>query len=213
MKKAILFIAIIFMVITGKTQNAEFAKVMGEALDQFKACKNIADYQAVANKFNMMANAEKNEWLPLYYHAHCYIIMSFIEPTDVKKKDAFLDVAEASIEKMLILAPNESEVFALQALLFSGRLMVNPMERGQKYGGMSDVAVSKALKLDPGNPRAKFIKLRGDMGKAQFFGKNPNDYCPAAKDLLATWDQYKVKSPIYPSWGKSQVAEVVKNCK
>ena len=67
--------------------------------------------------------------------------------------------------------------------------------------------------LHSSNPRAKFIKLRNDMGSAQFFGKDPKEFCPQASELLASWDSYKVKSPIYPSWGKDQVAEIVEDCK
>jgi len=129
------------------------------------------------------------------------------------KKDSYLDVAEKSITKMIELAPKESEVFALQSMLYSARLVVNPMERGQKYGGLSAQAVGMALGMDANNPRAKFIKLRNDMGSAQFFGKDPKEYCPQASELLASWDNYKVKSPLYPAWGKDQVAEIVAECK
>jgi len=70
-----------------------------------------------------------------------------------------------------------------------------------------------ALGLDANNPRAKFIKLRNDMGSAQFFGKDPKELCPEANELLANWDTFKVKSPIYPAWGKDQVAQIVNECK
>jgi len=213
MKKIIVSIAILLTALTGMSQSKEFTGAMGEALGQYATCKSIDDFQALGNKFSLIANAEKAEWLPLYYHAHCYIIMSFMEPTDAVKKDSYLDVAEKSITKMIELAPKESEVFALQSMLYSARLVVNPMERGQKYGGLSAQAVGMALGMDANNPRAKFIKLRNDMGSAQFFGKDPKEYCPQASELLASWDNYKVKSPLYPAWGKDQVAEIVAECK
>jgi hypothetical protein len=186
---------------------------MGEALGQFANCKSVSDFQDLGNRFGLIANAEKTEWLPYYYHANCYILMSFMEPTDAVKKDSYLDVAEKSIAKMIELAPKESEVYALQSMFYSARLIVNPMERGQKYGMLSGQAVGMALSLEPTNPRAKFIKLRNDMGSAQYFGKDPKEFCPQASELLATWDNYKVKSPLYPAWGKAQVAEIVAGCK
>ena len=213
MKTTILSIAIILVTLTGRSQSKEFAGAMGEALGQYASCKSIADFQSLGNKFGLIANAEKTEWLPLYYQAHCYIIMSFMEPTDGAKKDSYLDVAEKSIAKMIELAPKESEVYALQSMFYSARLVVNPMERGQKYSALSAQAVGMALGLDANNPRAKFIKLRNDMGSAQFYGKDPKEYCPQASELLANWDSYKVKSPLYPSWGKDQVAEIVTGCK
>ncbi len=213
MKNTILSIAIVFFALTGKSQSKEFAGAMGEALGQYATCKSVADFQALGNRFGLIANAEKAEWLPLYYQAHCYIIMSFMEQTDPAKKDSYLDVAEKSITQMIELAPKEAEVYALQSMFYSARLVVSPMERGQKYGALSAQAVGKAFGLDSNNPRAKFIKLRNDMGSAQFFGKDPKEFCPQASELLASWDSYKVKSPIYPSWGKDQVAEIVEDCK
>ena len=213
MKTKILFIAILLMSLTGMSQSKEFAGAMGQALGQYASCKTIEDFQALGNRFGLIANAEKEEWLPLYYRAHCYIMMSFMEPTDAAKKDNYLDEAEKSITKMIELAPKESEVYALQSLLYSARLVVNPMERGQEYGALSGQAVGTALGLDANNPRAKFIKLRNDMGTAQFFGKDIKEYCPQASELLANWDNYKLRSPLYPAWGKDQVAEIVKGCK
>jgi hypothetical protein len=213
MKNTILSIAIIFLALTGKSQSKEFAGAMGEALGQYATCKSVADFQALGNRFGLIANAEKAEWLPLYYQAHCYIIMSFMEPSDATKKDSYLDVAEKSLSKMIELAPKEPEVYALQSMFYTARLVVSPMERGQKYSALSAQAVGMALGLDASNPRAKFIKLRNDMGSAQFFGKDPKEYCPQASELLAGWDSYKVKSPLYPSWGKEQVAEIVNECK
>jgi len=213
MKNTILSIAIILSALTGKSQSKEFSSAMGEAMGQYATCQSVADFQALGNRFGLIANAEKTEWLPLYYQAHCYIIMSFMEPTDAAKKDSYLDVAEKSFTKMIELAPKESEVYALQSMFYSARLVVSPMERGQKYSALSAQAVGMALGLESNNPRAKFIKLRNDMGSAQFFGKDPKEYCPQASELLASWDNYKVKSPLYPSWGKDQVAEIVTGCK
>jgi hypothetical protein len=213
MKKISVSIAILFAALTGMSQSKEFAGAMGEALGQYATCRTTADFQALGNKFGLIANAEKTEWLPFYYHAHCYIIMSFMEQSDAAKKDSYLDIAEQSITKMIELAPRESEAFTLQSMFYSARLIVNPMERGQKYGMLSGQAIGTALGMEPGNPRAKLMKLHNDIGSAQFFGKDPKEFCPQAVELLATWDNYKVKSPLYPVWGKDQVVELLKGCK
>lgn len=212
MKKIILSLAVLFVSFVSMAQKSEFIQTMGETLGQFSTCKNVADFQALGNKFEMIANVEKTEWLPLYYQSYCYIIMSFIETTDAAKKDSYLDVAEKSLTKLIEIAPAEADVFALQAFYFTGRLVVNPMERGQEYSALSGQAVGKALALDASNPRAKLIKLQGDMGAAPFMGLDPKSLCPQAKDLLANWDNFKPKSPIHPAWGKDQVEGIVKGC-
>jgi hypothetical protein len=213
MKKIILAIAVVFLAMFSQAGSPEFMKVMGETLGQYQYCKNVEDFQSLANKFERIANAEKGEWLPLYYHAHCNILMSFMEPTDAKKKDEYLDAAEKSIEKIIVMAPGEAEVFALQGFLYTGRLVVNPMERGQKYSMLSGQSLGKALAMDPGNPRASILKLQNEMGTAQFYGNDPAQYCSQAFELLARWDNFKPKSPIYPAWGKDQVEQLVEGCK
>ena len=212
MKKIILSLAVLFVSIASMAQNPEFTQTMGETLGQFATCKNVADFQALGNRFQMIANVEKKEWLPLYYQAHCYIIMSFLETTDAVKKDSYLDVAEKSISKLIEMVPEESEVYALQSFYYIGRLVVNPMERGQEFSGLSAQAVTKSLALDPLNPRAKMMKLQGDIGAAPYMGLDPKSFCPQAKTLLAEWDNFKPKSPIHPSWGKDQVESIVKGC-
>jgi len=212
MKKIFLSLAVLFVSLVSMAQKPEFLQTMGETLSQFSTCKNAADFQALGNKFQMIADVEKTEWLPVYYHSYCYIIMSFLEPTDATKKDGYLDVAEKSIAKLIELAPNESEVFALQSFYFIGRLVVNPMERGQEFSGLSGQAVGKALAIDPANPRAKLLKLQGDIGAAPYMGLDPKSFCPQAKELLANWDNFKPKSAIHPAWGKDQVEGIVKGC-
>lgn len=211
MKKIILSIAVVLISLVSMAQKPEYYQTMGESLGEYANCKGVADFQALGNKFEMIANVEKTEWLPLYYHAHCYILMSFMEQ-DAAKKDSYLDVAEKSVNKLIEMAPAEAEVFVLQAFYLTGRLVVNPVERGQEYSGLVGQANGKALAIDPSNPRAKMMKIQMDMGAAPYMGLDPKSFCPQAKELLASWDNFKPKSPLYPNWGKDQVAGIVKRC-
>lgn len=211
MKKIILSIAVVLISLVSMAQKPEYYQTMGESLGEYANCKGVADFQALGNKFEMIANVEKTEWLPLYYHAHCYILMSFMEQ-DAAKKDSYLDVAEKSVNKLIEMAPTEAEVFVLQAFYLTARLVVNPVERGQEYSGLVGQANGKALAIDPSNPRAKMMKIQMDMGAAPYMGLDPKSFCPQAKELLASWDNFKPKSPLYPNWGKDQVAGIVKRC-
>ena len=212
MKKIILSLAVLLVSLVSMAQKPEYLQAMGETLSEYANCQNVEDFQALGNKFEMIANAEKGEWLPLYYHAQCYILMSFIEQGEAAKKDGYLDVAEKSITKLIEMAPGEAEVFVLQAFYLTGRLVVNPMERGQEYGGLVGQANGKALAIDPTNPRAKMMKIQMDIGSAPYMGLDPKSFCPQAKELLASWDNFKPKSSLYPNWGKDQVEGIVKGC-
>lgn len=212
MKKIILIVAVVLVSLVSMAQKPEYYQTMGETLGQYATCKSVADFQALGNKFEMIANVEKTEWLPLYYHAHCYILMSFIEQGDAAKKDSYLDVAEKSVNKLMEMATGEAEVFVLQAFYLTGRLVVNPMERGQEYSGLAAQATGKAMAIDPINPRAKMMKIQMGIGSAPYMGLDPKSFCPQAKELLASWDNFKPKSQLHPNWGKEQVAGIVKGC-
>lgn len=186
---------------------------MGTPPAGYADCKTIEDYQDLASKFERIADAEKAEWLPLYYQAHCHIIMSFMEQSDMVKKDEYLDVAEISMNKMIEMVPDESEVYALQAFMLIARLVVDPMTRGQKYSILSGQAAGTAISMNPGNPRAKYVNISNEMGTAQFFGSDISKYCVQAKELLENWDGFKPASPIHPVWGKELVEKIVESCK
>ena len=100
MKKVILSFSVVLFSLAAMAQNPQFFRSMGETLAQYSTCKSVADFQSLGNKFQRISNAEKNEWLPLYYYAHCYILMSFIDQTDTAQKDNYLDVAEKTVEKL-----------------------------------------------------------------------------------------------------------------
>ena len=211
--KTIFFTFIFALVsITGFSQSNEYYQAMGQALGGYADCKTGDDFRVLGNQFERIAQAETAQWLPLYYHANCNIIAAFIE-TNPTKIDVILDVAEKSVNRMIALASDEADVYALQAMFYSARLVVNPMERGQKYGALSGQAVGKALAIDPTNPRARLISLQNEIGTAQFYGKDTKVYCDEARQLLEEWDNYKPKSPLHPSWGKDQVAEIIESCK
>lgn len=213
MKKGILLTALLGLVVMLQAANPNYYQKMGETLAKFGACQSVSDYQNVANQFGIIANVEKEEWLPLYYEAQCYILMSFMEKSGAQKKDEYLDAANVYLEKMLTMVPQEAEVLSLQALYYTARLVVNPQERGQKFGQLSAQTVGKALALDPNNPRAQYIQLSNQMGTAQFFGQDTKPFCQKAINLLENWDSYPSKSPIHPSWGKGQVEQIVSQCK
>lgn len=213
MKTTLITLFFALTTVAAMSQKEAYYQAMGENLAGYAQCRSIEDFQALGNTFARIADTEKEEWLPAYYHAHCYIIMSFMEQTDPKKKDAYLDVAEQSINRLTEMAPGEADVAALQAMFYSARLVVNPMERGQQYGMLSGQATGKAMGIDPSNPRARLIKLQNDMGTAQFYGKDVSAYCEQARALVSTWDNFKPASPLHPNWGKDQAEGIVKTCK
>ena len=209
------FLILVMMVsVMLKAENPKYEQAMGEALKQYAACNSTDAFRKAANRFTLIAQAENSKWLPLYYHAHCYIIMSFMEEgKDAAVRDALLDEAEESLTRAEKLAPDEDEIFSLRGFYYTARLVIDPMNRGQEYSVLSEQMLGKALAIDPQNPRAKYLQIANQMGIASFFGKDPSVYCATAKELYAQWDQFPVESALHPAWGKDQLLELIKSCK
>ena len=195
------------------THSDAYKKAMGKALTEMKTSSSIEELTNTANQFQRIAKAQKDEWLPLYYHAQCYVLMGFNTDVEADERDSYLDLAQNSINDAMEISENESEIFALQSMLHTARLVIDPMSRGQKMMGASGKAIGQSLALDPKNPRAQYLLLSNEVGQAQFFGKDPAEYCERINALLAIWDDLNQSPEFYPKWGKDQITNMANNCK
>ena len=212
MKKTSLFFAAIFLAVFVWGQNEKYQEKMGEALGQFAFCTSADDFQKLANQFDVIAKVQTGEWLPLYYQAHCYIMIGFMDQLETGLRDNYLELAHEAIKKMETLAPEEAEVYVMRAFYHTGYLVVDPPQRAMGSTPMIHAAIGRALELDPGNPRAIFLRISNEMGTAAYFGSDTAPYCEEAGRLLESWDAYQVKSPIHPTWGKAETEGIVKSC-
>jgi len=212
MKRTTLFIAAILFACVAMAQNEQYNQKMGETLGKFASCSSVEDFQDLANQFAVIAKVETEEWLPLYYEAHCYILMGFTVQLEAEKQDGYLDKASASIDKMLNIAPDEAEAYVMKAFYHTGYLVVDPPSRAMSTQPLISAALAQALSIDPDNPRARFLRISNDMGTAGFFGSDTAPICKEAVLLLDSWDTYEVRSPIHPSWGKGETEGIVRGC-
>ena len=194
--------------------NSGYSEAMEAALNQYNTAQTVSDFQNTANTFSRISNMAKEEWLPEYYEAQCYILMSFIDKeADAAKKDEYLDVAEKRINSMLEKSPQNDEVLALQGFMYTGRLVVDPMTRGKEYSIKSMTSIKTALAFNPHNPRALYLELSNEVGSSAFFKEDTSKYCDRINNLLQNWDEYNQSQPMYPVWGKAQVEGLQKqNC-
>ena len=209
-------ILVLLVVLTGTFsygQGGKYMMAMGNNLGQFGKAKTVEDYTTVANKFETIAKKEETEWLPWYYHGLVNVIASFDDGLSKEEKDALLDKTQIAIDSMLVLVPNESEVYALEGFMNVGRLVVDPASRGAEFGMKTSKSCTKSLELNPDNPRAKYLMISNKIGGAQFFGTDTSALCEKARDLLANWDDYKIESRMHPSWGKDELQNIVDSCK
>jgi hypothetical protein len=212
MKKASLILGTLLIVTLVWGQKEQYYAKMGESLRGFASCSTVEDYQDLANRFKVIANVEQEEWLPLYYQAHCYVLMSFQNDVDTKKRDNYLETVSGLVDRMSELAPGEAEVAVMTAFYHTAYLVVDPPQRSMSTTPLIHAAIGKALTIEPDNPRALFLRISNEMGTASFFGEDTSPYCEQAFALLEKWDTYTLKSPIHPSWGKEEVEGIVRSC-
>jgi hypothetical protein len=210
MKTITTMIAILFSTLL-QAKDSAYDNAMTAALQQFSNAKSISDLQNTANSFARIANVAGDDWLSPYYQTQCLVLMSFME-TDKAKKDEFLNEAEVILDNLILTQPNNSEVYAMQSMLYTARLTVDPMSRGQEYMALSGQAYGKALALNPTNPRALYLQLSNEVGMSSFFGEDVSVYCERIQNLYANWDEYNQVEKFHPDWGKRQLEGLMKNC-
>jgi hypothetical protein len=76
---------------------------------------------AASSACDILTNKYPNEFITNYYSAYAKAIISYKEK-DAKRRDLFLDMANKYFDKVKEIKPNDSETFALGAMLANARL-------------------------------------------------------------------------------------------
>lgn len=192
---------VLFLLAQG--QESQYQQAMQKALNELNQATTADNFIAVANTFERISTAECGEWLPLYYAAYACIVPSF-EMTDASQKDQYLDKAQLFLNKAFKIAPEESELFALQAFLYPGKIMVDPMNRGPEYMGKIYEALDKATQLNPENPRPYFLRAVTTLNMPVEFGGGPAVAKPIFETAKEKFESFQPATPLHPNWGKEQ---------
>lgn len=214
MKTTNLFLLFFALVITHSSLAVDdrYQETMNKNIQIVYTGKTIAELQPAVNTFERIGAAEKTKWEPFYYAAFGYSMMSTQE-TDNAKKDAYLDQAMTAVNQAKGIAPNESEVVALEGFVYMLRVSIDPATRGAQYAPLSMKIFETAIALNPENPRALAMKAQMQFGTAQFFGSPTTDACATNAKALEKFGTYRSDNPLAPVWGKSMADGLVERCK
>ncbi len=173
---------------------------------------SAASMVALANNFERIGKAEKDQWLPYYYAAFLQVNAGYIGQ-DATKMDEYADKAESLINTADSLEKNNSEISCIRSMIASARLMADPMTRYMEFGPLSSSYIDEAIKLDPSNPRPHLLRGQGLRYTPEQFGGG----CEAAKPHFSTslekFAAFKPASPLHPNWGESRVQMLLEDCK
>lgn len=165
-----------------------------------------------SNLFERIANAETDNWLPLYYAAQVNIVSSFGEK-DEKKLSAQLKKAQDLINDATAISKNNPEILVLQAMLHTAWVAFDGATYGMTLSGKVVELYAKAEQMAPNNPRVVFCKAEWDIGGARYFGQNTTPFCKDIERSLDLFTKFKPETPFHPNWGKDRAEQAMKACK
>lgn len=206
-------VLLLFITTSGFAQeNKKFEKAMEKNLTLLNDAKTGEDYTNVANAFERIAKAETKEWLPSYYEAFA-LILSANDVSDGTKKDAVLDKAMEVAKAAEAISPDNSEIVTLQSWITSMKISVDPMNRGQKLGMEASVLTSRAIELDPENPRPYLLQGTGLFYTPEQFGGGKDKAQKVLEKAVEKFNSFKPKNKLMPNWGKERAMSLLEECK
>ena len=117
--------------------------------------------------------------------------------------DEVADQAQKYVDEAQNVEKN-AEIQLLQKMIYSLKMMVNPMERYMTFGMKATEQINSAEKLDPNNPRIALIKAEDVYFTPEQYGGSQKKGIELFKQALEKFGSYKPKTDLDPNWGKSE---------
>ncbi|MEO8173431.1 MAG: hypothetical protein ABI581_10120 [Sediminibacterium sp.] len=189
---------------------SKYESGMTRGLEQMKAAKTTEEFLAASAFFERIGEAEKDKWLPYYYAAYSNYITGWINPK--ADKDKISEKSKDLIAKAEALEPNNSELFCLRQMIATQQMTVDVMARYQSYGVEASNAIEKAIKADPSNPRAYYLKGQNLMQTPEAFGGGKAVAKKLFEKSLELYKTTKPASPLHPDWGQADMEKLLAAC-
>ncbi len=212
MKSLSLITALVFVFNLALAHGPAYRQAMEESIVSLNQASDSEQLSAVANRFERIARAEKNQWLPWYYAAYATLNRA-IRADEPSRKDQLLDEAQRHLDQAIALEAEESELVALQGYVHTIRVTVDPANRGPQLAPLATQTLGKAVKMNPDNPRALFLLGQMQYGTAQFFGVDTSEACQLIQQAVAKYESTTVDDALLPNWGRENAQRMSEQCK
>ncbi len=207
MKKFIFTSVIVLSVFFAQAQN-QYEQGMNKAFELWKTGKSTE----ASAMFERIASVEKNNWLPNYYVAMVNTTTAFQVLNDKEKVAALLNKAQESLDIEFAKSPENPEILALQALIYTAWIAFDPMTNGMKLSGKVMETYAKAEKIAPNNPRVVFGKAEFEIGGAKYFKQDTSAMCAQIDKAITLFSNFKPETIYHPNWGLDRALEAQKEC-
>ncbi|MEZ5071075.1 MAG: hypothetical protein R2751_08920 [Bacteroidales bacterium] len=183
-----------------------YTSAMEDALSRLRMARTAEEYLPCANRFERIARAEKDRWLPYYYSAYALILQTY-EMEVGPERDPVLDRAQELLDQAFDLAPEESELFVLQAFLLPSRILVDPMSRGMALLDRVFSSLNRAKSLDPENPRIYFLEGMNRINLPAAMGGGEEEGLALLRKALDLYENQSDLPFLAPDWGEEAVRQ------
>lgn len=161
--------------------------------------------------FERIAAAEPETWLPNYNIALINVTLAF-NPKFKEEVPTLLQKAQVALDKELSKDAENAELLVLQALIYTGYIVQDPMTNGMLYSEKVMQTYNKALQLEPNNPRVVAGKAEFEMGGAKYFGGDIKAMCAEIDRAINLFATFKPESSLHPNWGLERAIQIQKEC-
>ena len=203
-------ITILFVAISTTVFSSKYEETMKANIDKLYQLYTSVELQALANQFERIGNAEQDKWLPNYYAAYCFIRSTFFDEMDADTKHAQLDKAQALVDQLMKTNDDESEIYALQALLY--QLRITDMSKGAKYSMKASDAIKQAERLNPNNPRVYYLRGSNTFHTPKFFGGGAEKAKPDLEKAAEMFESTQQTDSLMPTWGNVHNQQLLSQC-
>lgn len=191
---------------------ADYVEAMANALKEFGNAKTSEEMKETAAKFERIATAEPEKWLPLYYSSFIQCIMSF-HTKETETKQQLLNHAQKKMDEAMEINSEESELHTLQGMLYQSMITIDPQNNGAVYGGKANGSFEIAKKLNPENPRPEYLQAVSLFYTPEQYGGGKEAALPLLEEALAKFEVFEPVDSLYPDWGKEDCKRQIEACK
>jgi hypothetical protein len=188
--------------------SAAFESAMKMSIAQLDTASSGGSFMSLANNFERIGNAEKNQWQPFYYAAYCYVVMAYLSP-DKTKIDFLADKAEALLQQADAIDKNNSEISCMFAMINSCRVLVDPMSRFPTKGVEAQMQLEKAKQQNADNPRIYLLQARMQLRIPEGLGGGKKVAKESAELAMQKFNNFKPENSIAPNWGAQQAKSLL----
>ncbi len=205
---------LVFVLIASTSVMAQtpYEKGMKAALGElFSTDASKEAWQEAANKFERIANVEKDKWQPHYYAALAYAWMATKEGTQTLQ-DEKMNRARKFVDQGLEIAPNNAELVTMQGYTDMLSIAFDPGTRGQMLSPRVFQTFGRAIQMDPKNPRARLFMAQMQDGTEKFFGQSNDASCETISAALENFANQQESDDFSPTWGNGMAEQMASNC-